>query len=526
MLTIFQSKEQILSALKRFCTTSKYWNVFAKDPEQAVVILATPSFAKWFEDDSFIARFLEKITRILPNDKQARKTAKPQIENKTFKPFELDVLCACVDGLSPDIDWMPYTVDRRAKEGFSILQGRTLKILPNLWDVEDSASTSSPTITASLTFAKATTSQNESQVVLPLANTLFLNGRHSTLLVSKWRVEKDSFVKVRSLEKRNQTITVFDGRRPGPPSIRVPAIPLTPARRIVSGLGNIVKQVDFGEGPGPASRELEANIDEYLFRTGREKAAIAVWALIVPKALIPDVKLPPPYSLLYDMDRVRVQWRAVVPSPDFVGNWLNRGAKFCRVLSGGGGWGVKQGLLSLDPQSSFNEISEARFDFSTGSLEDQQTSALGKIAEPDAYIQFFIADNTTPAVPPYAHPGPAGGDIWQLTTVIGTVPSTVDDQRSGQSSSGARNDIICQTGHFGAVSESGMFLSASSTNEQRVRKAGDRIIKEPAIHTKIDLPYSYIYRDMRREAKPSKSSAQSNQEEQQPTFSNKKTLRQ
>ena len=515
LITILQSKQQVLAALKPYRPTAKSWEVFAQDSKQALVILATPNFSKWLEDESFIADFLGKVARTTPRSKSPSNKEKTKIKNKAFEPLEMDVVCACVDGISPHVDWFPHAIRRSVRQGFSILQGRTSEILPNLWDAEDSTTTSSPTMTASLTFSKDRTSRNQSHVVLPLANTLFSNGRHSTLLVSKWRVENDSFVKVRAEEKRNQIINVFDGRDLGTPSTHVPAIPLTPARRIISGLGNIVRQIDFGnEDAGPASRELEGHIDEYLLQTRREKATVAVWALIIPKDSMPQEKPEPPYGLLYEPDLIKSQWQETLPNPKFIGYWINRGARFCRVLSGGGGWGVKQGLLSLDPQSTYSEISEARFDFSTGSMEEQRTSALGNIAEPDAYIQFFILDNKNARGRPLRSPKPVSVDIWQRSTVVGTVPSTIDDQRFDSLGPEKARDakVICQAGHFGALSEAGMFLSAPSI-EQRAPKGRDVVIKKPAIHTKIDLPYSYIYRDFRLEAKPgrvkpSKSSAQ------------------
>ncbi|KAG0650596.1 hypothetical protein D0Z07_2574 [Hyphodiscus hymeniophilus] len=489
------TQNQVVKAVEaRFLNTSKSWKRFAQESGTAVIILATPTFAKWLEDDEFIASCLGGLTRPILNAKKARKAAKVTLESGTIKNFELDVVCACVDGLSPNVKWIPYAVGHRASEGFSILQGRTADLLPDLWDSESSTITKSPTMTASLTFAKPTDSRKtstETQIVLPLANTLFSNGRHSTLLVSKWRAWPDSFVKMRTLEKDSQTIHAFDIlRNVPPPSIRVSATPITPARRIASGLGNIVKQIDFGEqGWGPASRELETNIDDYLAQTQREKSTIAVWALIVPKDL---PKPPPRFNLLDDADQVKANWQSLLPNPEFIGYWLRRGAKFCRVLSGGGGWGVKQGLLSLDPQTTFAMIKEARFDFSNGSLEEQQNSALGTIAEVDSLIQFFVANTTTPEAPPPMHP--VHGGVWRRTTVIGTVPSTIDDQRMDESPSSGKDKFIYLSGHFGAVSESGMFLRILP--RKGAATSGDEIKKDPSLHTKIDLPYSYVYKDM------------------------------
>ncbi len=49
------------------------------------------------------------------------------------------------------------------------------------------------------------------------------------------------------------------------PTSYIPGIPLTPARAIVNGLGNIVRKLKFDNGLiGPASQELEASVDTAL----------------------------------------------------------------------------------------------------------------------------------------------------------------------------------------------------------------------------------------------------------------------
>ena len=170
-------------------------------------------------------------------------------------------------------------------------------------------------------------------------------------------------------------------------------------------------------------------------------------------------------------------------------------------MSGGGGWGSKQGLLSLDPQRSYTDNGEAKFDFSNGLLEEQQASVLTCMAQPGAYIQFFVADssktNHRERLPEPANL--SNVDLFQKSLVIGTVPSTIDDvpksqQSSEQGVSGAKSSsIMARLGHFGFVSESGMFLSHTEVDSSHSDEQ-DEIIS-PDINTKIDLPYSYFYRD-------------------------------
>ena len=126
---------------------------------------------------------------------------------------------------------------------------------------------------------------------LPLANTLFVNGRPSTLLKStfKWNVEHLRYQEVDRRYLRHHTVQCFEDKA----RLRVPAVPLTPAREIASGLGNIVRQLKLsgghGQPPSPASKELEANVNAYFERTDAVKAKITVWALMTksPTGLVP-----------------------------------------------------------------------------------------------------------------------------------------------------------------------------------------------------------------------------------------------
>lgn len=323
-----------------FRITKARWLTFSKRPtssapfDLALVILGTPTFAKWLEDDTkFIPKVLEILNRPFDdfwgNFKQGQ--SKPKNSKDHAKPaFEIDVICACVDGLAPRIEHLNRKRLNRPLEGLSFLHGRLNQITPGLWDPETSNTHESPGMQSSLTFSTRT---QTTQVTLPLAKTLFTNGRHSTLIISKWRALADgTFIKVKSAEKMNQFITVFDSQSQNIPCTSIPVTPLTPVRRIVSCLGNIVRQINFGEeGDGPASRELEASIDNYFEFSQRPKATVDVWALIFPPDSLPHS--PPGHGndLLLHADAVKKFWQDEILSTEFVGYWLNRGATFCRV---------------------------------------------------------------------------------------------------------------------------------------------------------------------------------------------------
>jgi hypothetical protein len=355
---------------EHFRMSLRHWVKFSHRPArffnfgQAIVILVTPSFAKWLEDDVlFIPRILQLITHpwndpwALHVGKKSR-GAKP-VQGPTGPPFEIDVVCACVDGLAPNPGGIRLGQGRYLREGISLLHGRTGQIISGVWEEEPTTTEDSPSMQSSLTFSKSPipdlreakeTRQTPSNVTLPLANTLFTNGRHSTLLVSRWQAMPDGqFKKIRSKEKRNQVINVFHSHLEGVPSTYVPAVPLTPIRRIVSGLGNIIRQLHFAEdGPGPASRELEPTINEYMKAMKLPISNIGVWALIIPLEALPDSPPKPPFDILTNKEDVQRFWQERILNPRFIGYWLDKGATFCRV-------GTSNSLPFID----FDELSYA-----------------------------------------------------------------------------------------------------------------------------------------------------------------------
>lgn len=284
--------------------------------------MATPSFAQSVSDH---AGFLPQVLQGLIGPLE--------------KTSEIDILVAVVDGLSPNLSKASRTEGLTSDEGFSILRGTQSSLLPNLWNEEISSSTiRSNDLLSSITISA--TPGPTPKVTLPLANTLFRNGRHSTLEASRWRFENGNITKVKSQAKNGQIINISDDRNFTGFSTIIPVVPLTPARRIVSGLGNIVRQLDFHRdgGVGPASRELEASMDEYLEARKGEKTNVAVWALVVP-ADVAKLQTSEPSGtgsyggseLLVDQAEIKLSWSKPSLDTGFVGNWIDMGATFCRV---------------------------------------------------------------------------------------------------------------------------------------------------------------------------------------------------
>ena len=155
-------------------------------------------------------------------------------------------------------------------------------------------------------------------------------------------------------------------------------------------------------------------------------------------------------------------------------------------------------MLSLDPQTTYSTIPESRFDFSEGSLEEQQASALGNLAQEGAFIQFLVADSNRSPVD-FSWREKNHVDATRRSTVIGVVPSTVDEmapksEDNASSKADKQLDVRIWLGHFGCVSESGMFIHRSNASPSPGQEDSRSATNFPPIDTKVDLPFSYIYR--------------------------------
>ena len=195
-------------------------------------------------------------------------------------------------------------------------------------------------------------------LTLPLANTLFQTGRLSTVArIGVRRGPEGRLIMVGSdqevLHEGWDTVNrVYKVDIPCEAGLqvdfgaRLPLYPLTKPRKVLSCVGNILREVqaENGETGEPASRELEQAVNAYLSSQPDHlrKQKLYIFAYITPRTS------PPPSQDL------------VVAG---INPWeLHGGAKLRRVVSGGGGWGKKMGLLSLDPQGWTYALKDNEYD--------------------------------------------------------------------------------------------------------------------------------------------------------------------
>lgn len=224
------------------------------------------------------------------------------LHGKFEEGVSFHLLAAVVDGLCA------RSPSRELQEGLSIHVGLLDKLLPGLWDNEGredardslSHSDADPDVPASLSVLlpkKMTAEEARVTVTLPLANTLFSNGRRSTLLASEWRLatgfSRTHVDMVRSAEKHTQVIDIPSSVTYDQVDMTAPLVPITHPRKILEGLGNIIAKVEVDGEPYPASMELQTNIPRLiearraLPHSRPVSGAIGVWAMIYPKHMFP-----------------------------------------------------------------------------------------------------------------------------------------------------------------------------------------------------------------------------------------------
>lgn len=346
------------------------------------------------------------------------------------------------------------------------------------------------------------------QLHLPLANTIFHTGRRSTMVYSKWTKEdgqEEARCQARTYIRRmklNLGGKALKWRSDGILSMSIPLLPLTMPRKIEEGMGNIVRRVIGSSDTGiTASTELEDAVPRFFEARGQPPQSMAAWALVMPKSVMKSV-LSSTKSMLAnpvgsidsaDAEPSAESWKSLwqnneLKHPDFVAKAIAQGARLHRILSGGGGWGKKAGLLALDPEIGYDEsFSSSPADHQDG--PGTSTNIWGSahdLVKPGDFIQFFTT-STAPSSDTDLQD--AQTDQVAVNWEFGTLPSTMDAMPTSPPMSSISDDsgVSLFRNYFGALTEGALTMRAETISETPSGK------KTEAINaTKIDVPHSQL----------------------------------
>ena len=422
---------------------------------------------------------------------------------------ELDLLAAVVDRIPhvpdhylKDIRSDTYIDHGLGSDGISFLVCDSLDVAPDLWtprqetheresmDIEQ-RSTISFFFQPSRKWRKWAAEKFPPVVYtshlleLPLANTMFHNAQTSTMSAQRWTLTQNGqnpeFNRIKQTPLTQQTLNLGMTLVGNEPSVILPLTPITVSRRVTAAMGNIIRRIQTGDSPtdhAPASEELEKSIQSHYERHVAERR-VDVWALVTPS----EIWVSRPQKMM---------------EKGLYSNIAN-GARLHKVLSGGGGWGLKQGLLSLDPRSTYSRSDQASqlTIKDDGDVEAEKQAALGEIVKPGDVVQFFAHLPRTPKDPLQDL---SDTQIFKpvrgfRTTIFGTIPSTMDAMPDPSTPSnpdpahGSLHHMFAHM-HFGALSEQGMSMTVTihnandptSTAPIGVRGVGT------VVQTKLDVP--------------------------------------
>ena len=354
-------------------------------------------------------------------------------------------------------------------------------------------------VSLSLPSLSGRTVENRQYIVkIPLANTIFVTGRDVVSIIVELEKQGNgqTFQVVNTFEASaiSARWPLRDARdtQGCQVALTAPLVPLTAPRKVKSAFGNIVREITGPEGEGstiPASSELEAAVASFFEAVNEPQSTISAWAIVggnspavAQSANGNDNHQPADYS-----KGLRKLWTSPRNVMSILPR-LERGARLHRILSGGGGWGKRAGLLSLDPDTS--PIAEdAAAASKTPVVEDvlpSQESMLGDIAKVGDSIQFFVL--RTNAEPSERTNLPGSLRVWSFG--VGAIPSTIDQMpitaMTSNSHTGPKDNLPFRyvADHFGALSESGFYLQIidNSTSNR----------EQSSITSKIDVPFSHL----------------------------------
>ncbi|KAK3310557.1 uncharacterized protein B0T15DRAFT_489232 [Chaetomium strumarium] len=448
--------------------------------DDAALLFVSKSLASWLDDDAFLTRMVASAG--IATGSTSR---------------EVTMLTAAVDEV-PCYD--PGLDSLSSSEGVSVLRGNASRVLQDLTSLSDVEIPGDGAQEPSLEFHPPPCwHAGPLAVTVPLANTVFSNGRPHTLFVSRWGSES-SAGSARLVDKTQMTsqriilpaadMAVSEEKDQSTTSSVVShLVPVTSPRRISAGLGNILRNIEINGSPRPASQELEDVIPRLLEARRKDKDSasgpVDVWALIAPARYIEKgLPISNPLELgKYQLSDEVGLARAVANQMDM---FIAGGCQLRKVLSGGGGWGLKKGLLSLDPQTRLTTDEHQDLESFISSFRGD-TSA-GGIITPGSYVQFFVEpalpspqedDDYAPVTRSSSSSSSSSVRFRTLTTVFGT--HARPPIRSPLAAT-ASDPVRAWPGLFGALSSEAMYIS----------HRGETRDGQVVIATKIDVPRSYM----------------------------------
>lgn len=395
----------------------------------------------------------------------------------------------------------------RGNEGISVLAlGEGLHSLKADYATLDSL----PSI-AHVRFISQRDDGGQQVIALPVANTMFLNGRESSIYEDIWEVTakpdgRPHFHRLSRTPLKSFEVAITSTG--GWPYIGIPMLPLTRPCEIGSSIGNVLRELKRGDSSEsfPASADLEVAVPQLLkspWLTEAARSGVSIFALITSKDF---------YAKANEETRtgLRPPGRRALMDGLFDGR-----ARLHRVTGGGGGWGNKKGLLSLEPGMDVFADKHDLLPLLPAEGENYDFQGASNLASPGDNVQFVavVPGQQGPAVEPNSSEK-AGQDYMERKTgmtflgresgrinawrtrlsntnprmAIGT--SLRDEAHSSitESSASSGDTLILVHNFFGMLSEGGACLGRTNADAAHSEDENEPV----SFTSRLDIPFTTV----------------------------------
>jgi hypothetical protein len=478
---VYQQPSNILKHLKSSCGHPKL---------HTAVILATPSFTHLLDKDN---DFLAKAVHELAFGGASRTTT-----GSAPASFNIRTRSAIVDRLPLDtgLNLRPQN-SSRGNEGISVLAlGEELRSLRAEHIVPGPSSPN-----AHVRFVFQHFDRGRRVIALPVANTMFRNGRESTSYEDIWQVGtalKNGTYFQRKSRAPLKSFEVAVSPADAWPFIGIPMLPLTRPCEIGSSIGNVLRELKRSDTGKlfPASTDLEVAVPQFLnspWLTETAKNGFSVFALITCKDF---------YATASEEVRTGVR----PPGRRALLDGLVDGrARLHRVTGGGGGWGNKKGLLSLEPGVDVfadNHDLLPPLPPEGGNYDFRSASALTSTGDNVQFVAVFPGQQGPVEVEQlwnaFLEKETGMINSWQTRygtsyprVVLGTSPPDEENSSAATNSLSPGKKFIFAANHFGMLSEGGACLGRINANTLHPDDGNEPV----SFTSRLDVPFTALLAD-------------------------------
>ncbi|RYP68905.1 hypothetical protein DL770_008363 [Monosporascus sp. CRB-9-2] len=172
---------------------------------------------------------------------------------------------------------------------------------------------------------------------------------------------------------------------------------------------------------------------------------IGVWAWVIPPHVVKAERLSD--LRVFRANSSHSEAELATESAEVFSKLTSSGCRLHKILSGGGGWGLKQGLLSLDPETSYTQPEQEDIEmFIKAFQERNSTNPSEGLVTQGSYVLFCIEPYLTE-------------ENMQSRRITPTISLSVapNNDEGVALRDGTEEVEICDD-HFGAASTAGLFL--------------------------------------------------------------------